>query len=107
MALHRETIAAYNKLIEYRQLRIDAVNNSLSGVMWSVIWAGAVLSIGIAYLYKIEDWRIHLILVSMMSGFLAMLVFMIVINDRPFYGYERVSASPYQLIQDRLMNPKK
>ena len=106
-ALHRETIAAYNKLIEYRQLRIDAVNSKLSGVMWSVIWVGAVLAIGIAYLYKIEDWRIHWILISMMSGFLAMLVFMIVINDRPFYGYERISASPYQLIQDRLMNSKR
>jgi hypothetical protein len=75
--------------------------------MWSVIWAGAVLSIGIAYFYKIEDWRIHWILVSMMSGFLAMLVFMIVINDRPFYGSVRVSASPYQLIQERVMKSER
>ena len=106
-ALHRETISAYNTLIEYRQLRIDAVNSNLSGVMWSVIWVGALLSIGVAYLYKIDDWRIHWILVSMMSGFLAMVVFMIVINDRPFYGYDRVPSTPYKLIQDRLMNSGK
>jgi len=104
VALHQETLSAYNTLLQYRQLRVDAVNNRLSGVMWSVIWVGALLSIGVAFLYKIDDWRIHGILVSMMSGFLAMLVFMIVINDRPFYGYDRVSADPYKLIQNRLMN---
>ena len=103
VALHNETIASYNRLIEYRTLRIDAVNNKLSGVMWAVIWVGAVLSIGIAYFYKIEDWRIHWILISMMSGFLALVLFMIVINDRPFYGNDRVTATPYILIKNRLM----
>jgi hypothetical protein len=103
-ALHGETISAFNRLVEYRNLRIDAVNNKLSGEMWSVIWVGAVLSIGIAYLYKIEDWRIHWILISMMAGFLAMLVFMIVINDQPFYGSDAVSSNPYKLILNRVMH---
>jgi hypothetical protein len=98
VALHTETLSAYNQLIGYRRLRIDAVNNSLSGVMWAVIWAGAVLSVGVAYLYRIEDGRIHGALVAMMAGFLAMLLFMIVINDRPFYGHVRVSSDPYKLI---------
>jgi hypothetical protein len=107
VALHNETLSAYNQLIQYRQLRIDAVNSRLSGVMWAVIWVGAVLSIGIAYFYKIDDWRIHWILVSMMAGFLAMLLFMIVINDRPFYGYVRVSSDPYKLILNRLIEAGK
>src|SRR6476469_9700424 len=46
-ALHSETLGAYNRLIEYRRLRIDAVNGGLSPVMWSVIWVGAAISIGI------------------------------------------------------------
>jgi hypothetical protein len=39
---------AYNNLLEYRRLRIDAVGGALSMVMWVVIWVGAAISIGVA-----------------------------------------------------------
>src|SRR5262245_55021584 len=52
-ALHSETLRAYNNLLEYRRLRIDAVGGGLSTVMWSVIWVGAAISIGIAYFFNI------------------------------------------------------
>src|ERR1044072_514715 len=80
-ALHQETLRAYNSVIEYRRLRVDAVGSGLSNIMWSVIWVVAIISIGVAYLFKIEDPKMHAILVSLMSGFLAMVLFMIVIND--------------------------
>src|SRR5215510_3176560 len=94
VALHTETLSAYNKLIEYRRLRLDAVDNQLSGVMWLVIWIGAAISITIAYFYKIEDPKLHVTLVALMAAFLAMLLFMIVINDRPFFGYISISPEP-------------
>jgi hypothetical protein len=106
MALHQETLAAYNKVIEYRRLRIDAVSSSLSGIMWAVIWVGAAISIGVAYLYRIEDAKLHGLLVALMGSFLAMVLFMIVINDRPFYGQVSISPAPYQLILDRLIDLK-
>ena len=106
-ALHDETIQAYNKLIDYRQLRIDAVNSGLSSTMWAVIWIGAAISIGVAYFYQIIDGKLHAVLIVLMAGFLALVIFMITINDRPFYGYNGISATPYQLILDRLMNGSK
>ncbi len=99
-ALHSETLRAYNSLIEYRRLRIDAVGSRLSTVMWAVIWAGALISIGVAYFYNIPDLKLHAILVSLMAAFLAMVLFMIVINDKPFFGYNSISSDPYQLILD-------
>lgn len=106
VALHDETIRAYNKLIDFRQLRIDAVNSGLSSTMWAVIWIGAAISIGVAYLYQIIDAKLHAVLIFLMAGFLALVLFMITINDRPFYGKNGISATPYQLILDRLMNGK-
>lgn len=103
-ALHAETLKAYNTLIENRQLRIDAVASGLSPVMWAVIWVGAAISIGVAYLYRIEDLKLHAALVSLMGGFLAVVLFMIVINDKPFYGHVGVSSEPYQLILHRLID---
>jgi hypothetical protein len=106
-ALHSETLSAYNKLVEYRRLRIDAVGGGLSPVMWSVIWVGAAISIGIAYFFNIPDFKLHAILISLMGGFLAMVLFMIVINDKPFYGYVSISSDPYKLILERLIDVSK
>ena len=102
--LHSETLQAYNQLLEYRRLRIDAVGGGLSTVMWSVIWVGAAISIGIAYFFNIPDFKLHAILIILMGGFLAMVLFMIVINDRPFYGHVRISSKPYELILERVIN---
>jgi hypothetical protein len=103
-ALHSETLAAFNKFIDNRRLRIDAVNGGLSNVMWAVIWVGAAISIFIAYFYNIKDAKLHGILIALMSAFLAMLIFMIVVNDRPFFGYITVSSDPYKLILERVIN---
>jgi hypothetical protein len=103
IALHGETLRGYNKLLEYRRLRIDAVGSGLSAVMWAVIWVGAVISIGVAYFYQIEDPKLHAILVALMGGFLAIVLFMIIINDKPFYGYGSISSDPYKLILERVI----
>ena len=107
MALHAETMRAFNHLLDYRHLRIDAVKSGLSNTMWAVIWLGAAISIGVAYFYQIEDVKLHAVLVILMSGFLAVVLFMIVINDKPFYGSSSISPEPYKLIYERLMNVSK
>jgi hypothetical protein len=103
-ALHSETLATYNRLIEYRRLRIGAVESGLSSVMWAVIWFGAAISIGVAYLFKIEDGKVHAVLIGLMAGFLSLVLLMIIINDKPFYGYVGVSPDPYRLILERLID---
>jgi hypothetical protein len=102
-ALHAETLRAYNNLIEYRRLRIEAVDGGLSLAMWSIIWIGAAISIGVAYFFKVQDWRFHMILVAMMAGFLSLVFLMIVINDRPFFGAASISPEPYKIILERVI----
>jgi hypothetical protein len=42
--------------------------------------------------------------VALMAGFLAIVLFMIVINDKPFFGYTGVSPDPYKLILEKLID---
>lgn len=104
IALHTETLRAYNQLVQYRNLRIDAVNSGLSQTMWAVIWLGAAISIGVAYFYRIQDVKLHAVLVILMAGFLALVLFMITINDKPFYGYASIPSTPYQVILDNVID---
>lgn len=97
-----EALRAFNNLTEARRLRLNAVNGGLSGTMWAVIWIGAVISIGVAYFFNIQDPKIHALLIGLMAGFLSIVLFMIVINDKPFYGSVSVSPEPYQMLLDKL-----
>jgi hypothetical protein len=103
-ALHAEALRAFNQLVESRRLRVDAVTGGLSGIMWFVIWIGAAISISVGYFFSLEDKRLHAILVGMMAGFLGIVIFLIIANDRPFMGDTSVSPGSYQLILDTLMH---
>jgi hypothetical protein len=101
--LHAQTLGAYNHLIEERRLRLDAVNSGLPGVMWFVLLPGAMGCLLLSLLFPVEDVRYQVILVAGLSGFVAMVLFVIISLDRPLQGAMAISADSYQLIHDQLM----
>jgi Protein of unknown function (DUF4239) len=103
--LHGETLRAYNNLIQARRLRLDAVGTALPGVMWAVIIVGAVIGLSATFFFKVEDPRLHGILVTLLAAFMGLVIFMILALDEPFRGDLGISAQPYQLIYDHLMKP--
>jgi len=103
--LHAETLRAYNHLIEARSLRLEAVQTGLPPMMWIVILLGAIISLSSAFFFKVEDGRLHGILVKLLATFMGLIIFMIFAFDHPFHGELGVTPEPYQLIYDQLMLP--
>jgi len=103
--LHAEALRAYNNMIQARRLRLDAVGTGLPAVMWIVIVVGAVISLSACFFFKVEDVRLHGILVTLLAMFIGLVIFMTFALDRPFRGDLGVRPDPYQLIYDHLMKP--
>jgi hypothetical protein len=103
--LHGETLRAYNQLIHARRLRIDAVETRLPTIMWMVVFVGAAISLSTSFLFKVEDVRLHGIMVIFLATFMALIIFMIFALDRPFHGEVGLSPEPYQLVYDQIMKP--
>jgi len=103
--LHGETLRAYNSMILARRLRLDAVNTGLPTVMWAVVVAGAFIGLTATFFFKVEDARLHGILVTLLAAFMGLIIFMILALDRPFRGDLGIGSRPYQLIYDHLMKP--
>ena len=101
--LHAQTLGAYNRLVEARRQRLDAVNTALPGVMWCVLLPGAMGCLLLSLFFPIEDARSQAILVTGLAGFVAMVLFVIVSLDRPLHGAMAISAESYELIRDQLM----
>ncbi len=71
--------------------------------MWAVILAGAFISLGSSFFFKVEDLRVQLIQVFFLAAFIGLVIFMIFALDHPFRGDLAVPSDPYQLIYDQLM----
>lgn len=102
--MHAEALRAYNEMIEARELRIDAGESKVPGIMWGVITMGAVISLSSSFFFKIEDARLQGIQVVLLAAFIGLVIFMIFALDRPFRGDLGLGPEPYQLIHhDQLM----
>ncbi|HEU4353629.1 MAG TPA: DUF4239 domain-containing protein [Burkholderiales bacterium] len=101
--LHSETLGAYNRLLEARRQRLDSVTTALPRVMWWVLLPGAMGCLLLCLFFRVEDSRFQAILVVGLSGFVAMVLFVIIALDRPFHGAMAIPADSYQLVYDQLM----
>jgi len=103
--LHAEALRAYNNMIQARRMRLDAVGTGLPGVMWAVIVFGAIIGLVATFFFKVEDARLHGVLVTLLAAFMGLVIFMILALDQPFRGDLGIGPQSYQLIYDHLMKP--
>jgi hypothetical protein len=101
--LHAQTLGAYNRLIETRRQRLDAVDIGLPRVMWAVLLTGAFGCIALFLFFPVEDARYQSILLGGVATFIAMVLFVIVSLDRPFQGAMAIQPDSYELVRDHLM----
>jgi hypothetical protein len=102
-SLHSEALAAYNRLIEARRLRLDAMDTRLPPELWFIIHFGACVSLAATFFFKVRDVRLHAIQVLLLAVFVGLVISMILAFDRPFLGDLGIGSEPYQVVRDQLM----
>jgi hypothetical protein len=70
--------------------------------VWLVLIVGAVLSIVITYCFSMRSFWGHVVLTAVLSGFLSLLIFLIVMMDYPFRGEFGVGPGAFELARDRM-----
>jgi hypothetical protein len=101
--LFAETLSAYNRMIDARRARVASVSTALPGVMWLVIVFGAAISLTATFFFRVNDARLHGMLVGLLAMFVGLVIFVILALDRPYHGDLGVGPEPYQLIYEQLM----
>jgi hypothetical protein len=102
--LQAEVLRSLDTVQEQRRLRLQAVPTGLSAALWAVVLIGALLNIGLTYLFWTENLTIHAILVAIMAIFIGLLVFLTAAMDNPFRGEFSVSAEAFQTVLDNVMS---
>ena len=98
-----ETLAAYDRMMEARRMRLDTVERKLPGILWLVIILGAFISLISAFYFPVHDERVHRAQVALLAGFIGLVIFMILALDRPYRGDLGLRPRPYELLYEQLM----
>jgi hypothetical protein len=80
--LHGETLRALNEALKATRLRMDAAGTALPSILWVVVVVGAVISLSSSFFFKVEDARLHQIMVLLLATFIGLVIFMIFALDR-------------------------
>jgi len=105
--LHGQAIGAYNKLLEARRLRLQAVEDTALPVeLWVVVLLLGVIAISSCFLLRVESFAMHATITILVAAPIALILYFIAVTDRPFQGGVSVSAEPYRAILEKIMVPE-
>jgi Protein of unknown function (DUF4239) len=105
--VHALTLQAYNKVIELRRLRLQAVaDTALPGALWFVVILLGVIAISSCFLLRLDSFALHAVITMLVAAPIALILYFIAVTDRPFQGGVSVSPEPYRIVLETIMIPE-
>jgi Protein of unknown function (DUF4239) len=93
-ALVTQTLHELDTITEMRRARLAAAEGLVPGVLWPVLFCGAVVTIAYTFFFGTENLRAQ----ALMTGMLAAIIFSglltAIVIDRPFAGVVKVPPDP-------------
>jgi hypothetical protein len=101
-ALHQATLQSFDRYLDLRGTRLSHVSAGVPGLVWLVLIVGAVLSVVITYCLSLQSLWGHVVLTVLLTGFLSLVIFLIVMMDYPFRGEFAVGPGAFELARERM-----
>ena len=101
--IHSEAFNAFNRMVESRRQRVEAVSVGIPGVLWVVVFVGAAIAVVCSYFFQIHDIRTHAIMTCGLSATIGLLIFLIAALDHPYLGEVSVPSDSYKVLLERVM----
>jgi hypothetical protein len=103
---HAVVLESLKEVFEQRRLRLQSVGTGLPLSVWAVVLIGAALTISLTYLFWVDKFTVHAILVGFLATFIALLIFLTAAMDNPFRGEFSTSPDAFRSVFDNVMNTK-
>jgi hypothetical protein len=97
--IETELLRAWNELYQTRSSRLSAVQGHVPGVVWWIIFLGAVITTDFTYFFGYQNFGMHMAMTGVLAATLALVVVLIVALDWPFRGEISVTPEPFVMTQ--------
>ena len=106
-ALLTEGLTRLAQLSDFRRGRIHASRSEVPGVVWVVLFLGAMITIFYTYLFGVERIIAQGIMTAALSLEIALILFLVFVLDNPFRGDFKLTAEPYSRTLHRISEIQK
>jgi hypothetical protein len=96
--IHADMLAAIDSVLMDRQNRLTIDLVGINGVMWLVLIAGALITVGFTYLFGFDHPVMQLLMIGGLSLLIGLVLFLIVALDYPFRGSIAVGPDAYRAL---------
>ena len=103
-----EIFGRLNTFQSVRRSRIQTGLGGLMPVLWGVVVVGAVLNLGMTYLFWMDDQKVHFVMTAVLGATIGMVVYLILALDHPLWGEVSVPPAAFEVVgasMDRSLNP--
>jgi hypothetical protein len=89
-----ELLQRLDDLSEQREVRLMSSQDGLPDVFWFVLVIGAIITISFSLILRVKDIRLHMAMILLLTGVIAICLWLIVLINNPFVGNMQVSSEP-------------
>jgi Protein of unknown function (DUF4239) len=100
--LQGQLLRSLNSLYDARRGRLLAAKEHVTPVIWWIIAFGAMLTVGCTYLFGPPNFKMHVVITSMLAASLAVVMVLIVALDYPFRGSLSVSDEAFRDVKKNM-----
>jgi hypothetical protein len=103
-----EALSRLNTFQAIRRNRIQTGQSGLDGILWMVVLCGAILNVGMCYLFRIENKFLHELLIGTLGLMIGVVVYLILALDHPLWGEVSVQPTAFHEVaesMDRVLHP--
>jgi hypothetical protein len=96
-ALYTDALGRLDVLRENRALRLTEVREGIPSVVWVVMVAGAVITVGFTYLFAMRSFKLHAVATGALTIIVVLLLFTVGVLNHAFDGDVRVGPGAFEL----------
>lgn len=100
--VHAATIRSFNEFMSTRSQRIGVIGLELPGILWFVLYSGAVITAVLIGMIQMGRLRTHLIMAGVLASYVAIVIFTIASFDHPYMGPVAVGTEYFEEVQEWL-----
>lgn len=104
--LYTEALERMHDLADTRRTRLVEAEEGIPAILWVVLIAGGVVTVGFTYLFGLENTRAHRLMVAALAGVIALVLLTIGSLEYPFSGGARIGPDAFELILERFETSK-
>ncbi len=102
-ALLTQTIAQFNDFVTARRSRVAETTLSLPGLLWGVLWVGAVINAVLLALIQVKRLTIHVVMAGLIAVYVGLLIYTTASLDHPYSGSVNIGPGEFELLLKQVM----